>query len=112
MNNFIYNKMVELKSKQSKEELIHEIMSLQEIELDDRCFANQCEAGTSIMVINELFEAINELKISFSYEKAAKVYELSEKAESQWRYIKNGLMEMNNPSRVSKNLEDFNKRRI
>lgn len=67
--------------KKSKEELAQEIMTLQEIECSDRCFANECEAGTSIYNINELFSALKDLQDSFTYQKAAKVFKLVQSAE-------------------------------
>ena len=103
-----YDKMInEYYGKKSKEELAQEIMLLQEIECSDRCFANECEAGTSIYNINELFSALKDLQDSFTYQKAAKVFELVQSAESSWDYIKNGISRMNDPSRCSKALEEF-----
>ena len=103
----MYDRMVTEYSKRSKEELIQEIMALEEIECSDRCFANQCEAGATIYNINELFSALKELKAGFTYEKAAKVYELIEIAESSWNYVKNGIAEINNDLRCTTVLEDF-----
>ena len=103
----MYDRMVTEYSKRSKEELIQEIMALEEIECSDRCFANQCEAGATIYNINELFSALKELKAGFTYEKADKVYELIEIAESSWNYVKNGIAEINNDLRCTTVLEDF-----
>lgn len=107
MYKWMYNRMVTEYSKRSKEELIQEIMALEEIECSDRCFANQCEAGATIYNINELFSALKELKAGFTYEKAAKIYELIEIAESSWNYVKNGIAEINNDLRCTTLLEDF-----
>ena len=107
MYKWMYDRMVTEYSKRSKEELIQEIMALEEIECSDRCFANQCEAGATIYNINELFSALKELKAGFTYEKAAKVYELIEIAESSWNYVKNGIAEINNDLRCTTVLEDF-----
>lgn len=110
MYKWMYDRMVTEYSKRSKEELVQEIMSLEEIESSDRCFANECEAGTSIYNINELFSALEELKARFTYEKAAKVYELMKLAESSWDYIKSEISEMNDNSRCNKALENFKNR--
>lgn len=85
-------------------------MSSDEIELEDRSFANQCCAGTAIYNINELFSAIEDLQSEFSYEKTTKVYELAEQAKGSWNYIRSGLSEMKQDTRSGKKLEDFKKR--
>jgi len=108
----MYDRMVTEYSKETKEELIQEIMALEEIECSDRCFANQCEAGTSIYNVNELFSALKDLQAGFTYEKAAKLYEIAEQAKNSWNYIIHGLHEMNNNNRCSKALEDFKQRVI
>ena len=48
MYKWMYDRIVTEHSKKSKEELVQEIMSLEEIECSDRCFANECESGTTI----------------------------------------------------------------
>ena len=105
MYKWMYDKMVTEYSKKSKEELAQEIMALEKIECSDRCFANECQV--TIYSINELFLALKELKAGFTYEKAAKVYELMESAESSWNYIKREISAMNDSSRYNKVLEDF-----
>ena len=110
MYKWMYDRIVTEYSKKSKEELVQEIMSLEEIECSDRCFANECQAGATIYHINELFSALKELKMGFTYEKAAKVYELIEIAESSWNYVKSGIAEINDDSRCSTVLEDFKNR--
>ena len=117
----MYNRIVTEHSKKSKEELVQEIMSLEEIECSDRCFANECQAGTTIYNINELFSELKELKYELfsalkeqnqeaTYKKVTKVYELMNTAESNWNYVKNGIAEINNDSRCSKALKDFKNR--
>lgn len=106
----MYDKMVTEYSKKSKEELVQEILVLKEIECSDRCFANECQVGTIIYSIDELFSALKDLKAGFTYEKAAKVYELMEAAESSWSYVENKIADMNDNSRCSKVLEDFKNR--
>lgn len=110
MYKWLYDRMVKEYEKESKEELVQRIMAMEEIECSDRCFANQCQAGTAIYNINELFEVLKDLQSAFSYEKAARVYELSELAKNDWNYIRNGLANINDDSRCSKALEDFKKR--
>lgn len=89
MYKWMYDRMVTEYSKKSKEELVQEIMSLEEIECSDRAFANQCQAGTPIYNINELFLVLKDLKEGFTYEKATKVYALMDRAESSWNFITN-----------------------
>lgn len=84
MYKWMYDRMVAEYSKKSKEELVQEIMSLEEIECSDRAFANQCQAGTPIYNINELFLVLKDLKEGFTYEKATKVYALMDRAESRY----------------------------
>lgn len=110
MYKWMYDRMVTEYLKESKEELIQRIMSLEEIECSDRCFANQCMAGTSIYDINELFSALEDMQSSFTYEKAARVYELMENAKGSWNYIRNGISEMNDNTRCGKVLDDFKSR--
>ena len=43
MKRFLYERMITELSKESKEELIQRIMSLEEIECSDRAFANECQ---------------------------------------------------------------------
>lgn len=118
MYKWMYNKIVTEHSKKSKEELVQEIMSLEEIECSDRCFANECQAGATIYNINklfselkyELFSALKEQNQEATYKKVTKVYELMNTAESNWNYVKNGIAEINNDSRCSKALKDFKNR--
>lgn len=110
MKRFLYERMVTELSKESKEELIQRIMSLEEIECSDRTFANECQAGSTIYNINELFSALDDLKEKFTYEKAARVYELAENAKSNWNFVKSEIAEINDNSRVYKALDDFKNR--
>lgn len=106
----MYDRMVAEYSKKSKEELIQEIMSLQEIECSDRAFANVCQAGTPIYNINKLFTALKDLKEESTCEKVLKTCELMDRAESSWNFITREIAEMNDDERQSKALEDFNNR--
>ena len=110
MYKWMYDRMVTEYSKESKDELVQRIMALEEIECSDRCFANQCMAGTSIYDINELFSALEDMQSGFTYEKAARVYKLIENAKSSWNYIRNGISEMNDNTRCGKVLDDFKSR--
>lgn len=121
MYKWMYDRIVTEHSKKSKEELVQEIMSLEEIECSDRCFANECESGTTIYNINELFSELKELKYELfsalkeqnqeeTYKKVTKVYELMDMAEGNWNYVKNGIAEINDDSRCSKTLKDFKSR--
>ena len=110
MHKWMYDRMVAEYSKKSKEELIQEIISLQEIELSDRAFANECEAGTSVYNINELFSVLKDLKEEFTCEKVLKTCELMDRAESSWNFIVREIAEMNDDERQSKTLEDFKNR--
>ena len=58
MYKWVYDRMVEEYMKEEKIELIHEIMSYSNIEVSDRCFANQCCAGADVYNINALFELL------------------------------------------------------
>lgn len=110
MYKWLYNRMITEYLKESKEELVQRIMSLDEIECSDRCFANQCMTGTSMYDINKLFSALEDMRSGFTYEKAAIVYGLMENAKSSWNYIKNGIAEMNDNTRCGKALDDFKSR--
>lgn len=110
MKRFLYERMITELSKESKEELIQRIMSLEEIECSDRAFANECQAGSTIYNINELFSALDDLKEKFTYEKTARVYELAENAKSSWNFVKSEIAEINDNSRVYKVLDNFKNR--
>lgn len=118
MRRFVYERMVEELSKKTKEELIQEIMALEEIECDDRCFANECRAGDTCYNINALFSGLKDLKTLKDskdskvdlYEKVAKVCDLAERAERSWSYVKHELQEINDSSRFYKVLKDFRDR--
>lgn len=110
MNRWMYDKMVTEYSKKTKEELFQEIMSLEEVECADRCFANQCMAGTAMCSINELFSAIEDMQSGFTYEKASRLYELTEIAKGSWSYISSGIEDMNDNARCGKALDNFKKR--
>lgn len=62
MDKWMYERMTKENSEKSTEELTQEILALEEIECNDRCFANQCEAGNAIANINKLFEALNTIE--------------------------------------------------
>lgn len=96
--------------RESKEELVQRVMALGEIESKDRHFANQCEAGTTIANINELFSAIDDLKSGFSYEKAMAIFDIAELARGSWNFITNGLADMNDDFRCTNQLDDLKKR--
>lgn len=110
MYRWMYDRMVSEYEKKSKEELAQRIMAMDEIECSDRCFANQCESGTAISSINELFYALDELQTDLSHEKATRISEISNKAKDGWNYITNGLSKMNDNSRCYATLEDFKER--
>lgn len=110
MYKWMYDRMIKEYEKETKEDIVQRLMSVEEIECSDRCFANQCQAGTSMMNINELFSALEDLKSGFSYEKAAKVYELAETAQHGWNYICNGIAKINDNYRCYNQLEDFKRR--
>lgn len=67
-------------------------------------------AGSSMYNINELFSALEDMQAGFTYEKAARVYELMEVAKGSWNYIRNGIAEMNDNSRCGKTLDSFKSR--
>lgn len=110
MYKWVYDRMVDEYKKESKEDLIQRIMALEEIECRDRCFANQCQAGTAIYNINELFSALDDLQFEFSSVKAEKIYGLAQSARNDWDYIRHGLSKINDNFRCSKELENFKNR--
>lgn len=110
MKRFLYDRMVTEYSKETKEELVQRIMALEEIECEDRCFANQCFSNVTVLHINELFTALEEMKKDPSHENISNVIELSELAENSWNSILRGLSEMNDNSRCNRYLDDFKRR--
>lgn len=100
MKKAVYEQAMKLYGELSKEELIHKIMALQNLECSDRAFANQVFAGTAAADINAIFEQYKDLKGKFTYAKAEKFYATLEEANNGWMYILTGLSEMNNPARV------------
>lgn len=110
MKRFLYDRMVTEYSKETKEELVQRIMALEEIECEDRCFANQCFSNVTVLHINELFAALEEIKTNPSHENIAKVIKHVEWAENSWNCILRGLSEMNDNSRCNRYLDDFKRR--
>lgn len=115
MHKWVYDRMVEEYKKESKDELINRLMAESEIEVEDRCFANQCFAGTDVYNINSLFSAISDVRSDLSEdildrENIIKVCELAKKAKSSWNFITDELFEMKDDSRCGKKLDDFKKR--
>lgn len=105
MQKWIYDKMIAEYKKESKEELAQNIIALKEIELSDRNFANQCGAGATICIINELFDALEK-----EGEKSVYLSRLIEQAKNNWNYIVNELSKMNDPSRCSSALDSLKTR--
>ena len=69
-----------------KEKLVEKLEEYMNIELKDRCFANECCASLTIYNINKLFEKL---------ESGEKLYEQDIRdAESSWNYIVENLYEM------------------
>lgn len=106
MHKWVYDKMVEEYQKEEKIDLIHQIMSYSNIEVSDRCFANQCCAGADVYNINELFEYLQENVSPGDYN----LLELLKKAAPSWEYIRSGLAEMKRDTRVFEAEKDFEKR--
>lgn len=110
MKRWMYDRMVAEYSEKSKEELVQQIMSLEEIELSDRCFANECKAGSAVRQINGLFSTLDELNTDFTKENVEKICTLLVDAKHGWEYITNGIAEMNDKSRCDKALKNFKNR--
>lgn len=107
MYKWMYDRLLEEYKKEPVEKLVNKIISLKEIEVRDRCFANECEAGTSIYAINELFNKVTEWKTDNSVEKVNEILSLLSDAENSWGYIKRELSKMNDNSRYYSYLEKF-----
>lgn len=105
MDKWMYERMTKENSEKSTEELTQEILALEEIECNDRYFANQCEAGNAIANINKLFETLNAME-----NVPNSVRLIIENAEISWEYITSGIAEMNNDSRREAALKDFKER--
>lgn len=106
MYKWVYDRMVEEYEKEEKIDLIHKIMSYGNIEVSDRCFANQCCSGEDIYNIERLFEHLRENVAQGDYD----LIERLKAATSSWEYIRNGLSEMRRDTRVSEAEKDFEKR--
>lgn len=104
MRKDIYEMLVEDYSKESKEELAQRIISLSDIECEDRAFANECLAGNHLKNIDDALQA---------FEKIADLYHINtkdvhlDKALSSFAFIKKEVVKMNDYSRTSKFLEEF-----
>lgn len=109
MYKWMYDRMKADYKNRAKEDLMQEIMSLENIECSDRSFANQCESGTSVYSINELFEKLTSLldKDIITDKDKAELLKTIDSANSSWKYIKRGLREMNNDSRIPQCLNEF-----
>ena len=119
MYKWMYDRMVEEYSKESKEELIQRIMTFEELECKDRSFINQCQSGSTVYSINHLFETIETLKkcladpdrtVENLQECFLGLWLSADSANIGWNYIKNGISQINDDSRVEKELEKFKRR--
>ncbi len=104
MYKFMYDKLKKhYYEEKTKEEMMQEILSLEEIECSNRAFANHCEAGISIFNINELFAKLETLNIP-------QISKITEDANNSWNNIKRGIREINDNSRIYNNLNNFKQR--
>lgn len=110
MYKWIYDRLKKEYSKESKENLIQRILSAEEIETKDRCFAHECYAETIIADINELFSALEDIKTQFTYEKLNKTLKLFDTANNGWQFIKSELRKIDDDTRIAKNLVDLKQR--
>lgn len=108
MEKWIYNRLLEQYGKESKEELAQEIMALNRVVSSDKDFASQYQTSTAIHHMDELLNAVKELKEEMQDDKkASKVFELAEEAKHGLEYIKEGLSKMNDTERARKSLEEL-----
>lgn len=119
MFKWVYDRMVSEYQKETKEELIMQLMSLSELECKDRAFANHCKASSITASINTLFSDIQLLKDALEnpnhseYDIQVKldaIFRTAVSAEKGWDYIKHGITEINDDCRCSANLESFKQR--
>lgn len=119
MYKWMYDRMVTEYSKETKEELIQRIMASSELECEDRCFANQCMAGTSMYNVNNLFNTIELLKNCLTnpehteeelIECTNNLWVAADNAKESWNYIRSGIAKINDDSRTEEKLKDFKKR--
>ena len=110
MYKWMYDRLKKEYSKESKDDLIQRILSAEEIETKDRCFAHECYAGTTIADINELFLSLEDIKTQFTYEKLNKTLELFDIANNRWKFIKSELRKIGDDTRIEKNLVNLKQR--
>lgn len=108
MCKWFYDRMVEEYKKEEKIDLINKIMSYSNIEVSDRCFANECCSGSAIYNINTIFEYLQEGLSQNQYDSMTD--KQIKDALSSWEYIRNGLAEMKRDTRVSEAEKNFKKR--
>lgn len=108
MYKWVYDRMVEEYKKEEKIDLINKIMSYSNIEVSDRCFANECCSGSAIYNIDTLFEHLKDgmLQSGCNGETVKKI----KNALASWEYIKRELAEMRRDTRVSEEERGFKKR--
>lgn len=106
MYKWMFDKLVEEYKKESIENLAGKLIAMQNIECNDRSFANQCEAGTSIYFLNEFFEKVEKLCNSDSQtEKDTLIEEIKEcfvEAKGSYSYIRNGIRSINDDQRCNR----------
>ena len=105
MDKWMYERITKENSEKSTEELTQEILALEEIECNDRCFANQCEAGNALANINRLFAVLNDTPKISDY-----IRNIIVNAESSWEYITSGISTINDDSRCENALIEFKNR--
>lgn len=102
-NNEILKNYILMYKNESREDLIKRIVILSSLELSDRCFANQCVAGPDILKVTSLFDYIEELhKLSDNDPVIDDIYKMMDEARTSFRFIKNGISEINDDNRYAK----------
>ncbi len=119
MEKWMYEKYLGFTKEKSVEELTIEHLAYSNIECSDRAFANHFEAGMSGCYLNELFENLKVLAANTEEtknataeekEKALKsIIENLENCEDAYKYVKRGIREINNDSRVYEEISKLKK---
>lgn len=105
---YLFDRVYRDLSKKDKGIIAKELIAYKNIEEQNRCFANRCQAGEDFAKINAVFDAIDALKNDFSYENFDVLVQRKAEAEESWQAIKSGIATINTIGRADREVQRLN----
>ena len=105
---YLFDRVYRDLCKKDKGIIAKELIAYKNIEEQNRCFANRCQAGEDFAKINAVFDAIDALKNDFSYENFDVLVQRKAEAEESWQAIKSGIATINTIGRADREVQRLN----